>query len=172
MTKWGCTNLNTEKWKSYILNAQQLQNYFFFVLHLGSLLSTSFISKETCYTMSYSCFVFVCVGNTGEIIQAMNPPLISTLPFKMMEKRRKKVLRLLLAAVINQNVCHGKQLPGRSSVLISTLIAIFLHIILLVQTHSVLTGTESNYNYWNNGEHNKHLKGNLNCGSDLSLYTT
>ncbi len=73
------------------------------------------------------------------------PPI----PFKMMENRRKTVLCLLWAAVINQSMCHGQQLSGRSSVLINTVIAVFMHTF-LVSTHwlsllELITITETRF---------------------------
>lgn len=49
----------------------------------------------------------------------------SPIPFKMMENSFVS----FFAAVINQNMCRGRQLSAKSSVVINTLIHVSLHVI-------------------------------------------
>lgn len=72
--------------------------------------------------------------------QAMNHTLTSY-SFKMMENSFVS----FFAAVVNQNMCRGRQLSAKSSVVINTLIHVSLHIILRRHVW-FLTGSEPNYN--------------------------
>lgn len=115
--------------KRYRLTFQNI--IVFLQLCRGTLLSSFFISKHTYWSISYCSFTPFHVTNAGEINQAMNHPLTS---YSFQDEGKQKENTFVSsppAAVINQNVCHGEQLSGRSGAVINTLMAVLVCTILV-----------------------------------------